>query len=120
MQLASTATPRSATSSLIFPGSVDELALLLLAVADHLGVFGISCAVLVFLPVLALRTTANSFGRDGAVWKVEKLAGKTGGSAAGTGLAIYMTLIGRSIHLNQESIGIPELKRLLVPARLRL
>jgi hypothetical protein len=31
-----------------------------------------------------------------------------------------MTFIRRSIHLNEESIGIPELERLVVPARLRL
>src|SRR5579863_3453892 len=31
-----------------------------------------------------------------------------------------MTFIRRSIHLNEESIGVPELERLLVPSRLRL
>src|SRR5579863_118799 len=34
-------------------------------------------------------------------------------------LDAYMTFIRRSIDLDEESIGIPELERLLVPARLR-
>src|SRR5260370_13242874 len=41
-------------------------------------------------------------------------------SSVAKDLAAYVTLISGSIHLNEESIGIPELKRFLVPARLRL
>src|SRR5580704_3745687 len=46
--------------------------------------------------------------------------GQRGTRAISGSLAAYMTFISRSIHLNKESIGIPELERLLVPARLRL
>src|ERR1700692_1181200 len=47
-------------------------------------------------------------------------AGQRGTRAISGSLAAYMTFIRRSIHLNEESIGIPELERFLVPARLRL